>query len=762
MAGDNVICLGAKRIKAALRQGLWLAVFIFVPAALAAQDIRDPRLDEALTLADDGRSSEATALAEETLAAAVSEENRWYARETLAAIAHLDGRDAEALGLLRDVIATGEVLFGTDDPVLVYPLQMLAATEGNLGDDTAVTRTMLRTLRLTRAAALDDPENGTDDLLYSLSDLARHYLDTGENLAAALLAAELVILSENDGIGVRPEAIEGRLLHALAHLRMGRPVEAASLALPVWQNGSELPPDAADISSVLDGEFADLAGEGDQATATFDRWIEASATLNVERDARDAVFLTAAEPMMADLNRGDAVAADLAARPIFDRTAADDPLVVNSYLALMVGTYNAGRTDLAATWAARLADMPAPYLAGFIEDPADMFRKIAEKLLAEGRAHDAVRLAEGAIDLASLRGAPQDVAVQNTLTLLGAAQRDMGNLAEAEKVLTKAIDIGDLPGPEPARARATVQALGDLAVLLLDSGRKAESVTVFNRAVEALQSGPVGQESIGWLYILPDFLPVLVDLDQGPRALALAAQAVEVAKTETTGAMVSAYMLLARTHLLLDETAAAIDATDQALTLAEGGDNFDPEQMAQARVLAATARFQSGDETAASAIMATVAGDQIDRVLLVRTAVERAHAGDIGNARHLLAIAMDTLPPDSPVLPYLVATDGAMLLLANNPGAALEKFRAATWALTQPDRRSEPRARDHLPLHVDTALKLAETVSGVQSLNYATEAFQVAQRVNDISAGAALGRSAARLRAANPDTALRVREMDDA
>jgi len=63
---------------------------------------------------------------------------------------------------------------------------------------------------------------------------------------------------------------------------------------------------------------------------------------------------------------------------------------------------------------------------------------------------------------------------------------------------------------------------------------------------------------------------------------------------------------------------------------------------------------------------------------------------------------------------------------------------------------------------VDTALKLAETVSGVQSLNYATEAFQVAQRVNDISAGAALGRSAARLRAKSADTGLRVRDLDAA
>ncbi|MCB2094556.1 MAG: CHAT domain-containing protein [Rhodobacteraceae bacterium] len=735
---------------------------MLMPTVLAAQDIRNPRLDEALTLADEGRGADAIALAEEILAQAESEQDRWYARETLAAIAHLQGRDAEALDLLREVVASGEALFGPDNPLLVYPLQMLAATEGNLGDDTAVTRTMLRTLRLTRAAALSDPAGNSGDLLYSLSDLARHYLDTGENLAAALLAAEMVILSEFGDGAENPAAIEGNLLRALAHLRMGRPVEAASFALPVWQSAVALPPDAVGIASILDEEFADLAGDGNDAAATLARWAEAAARVTTERDARDAVFLDASAPMMAALNRGDAVAADLAARPIFDRTSADDPLVVNSYLALMIGTYSAGRNDLAATWAARLADMPAPYLAGFVEDPAGMFRKIAERLLAEGRPRDAARLTEAAIDLASLRGMPQDVDVQNTLTLLGAAQRDMGDLAEAETALTRAVELGDQPGPEPARARATVQALGDLAALYLDSGRKREAIATFDRAMTALQTGPAGHESSGWLFLLADFLPVLVEDDQGPRALTLARQAVEVAKTETADALAGAYTILARTHLLLDEPAAAAAAAGKALSLAENAGDVAPEQIAQARVLAATARLEAGDATAATAIMASAASGQTDPVLLVGIAIERAQAGDTGNARQLLAAAIDTLPPDSPVLPYLVATDGAMLLLEDDPGAALEKFRAATWALTQPDRRNEPRARDHLALHVDTALRLSQTVSGVASLNYATEAFQVAQRVNDISAGAALGRAAARLRATTADAALRVRKMDDA
>ena len=72
-----MICLWVKRVKAALRQGLWLVLCILLPVALAAQDIRDPRLDEALTLADEGRSADAIALTEETLAAAISEQDRW-------------------------------------------------------------------------------------------------------------------------------------------------------------------------------------------------------------------------------------------------------------------------------------------------------------------------------------------------------------------------------------------------------------------------------------------------------------------------------------------------------------------------------------------------------------------------------------------------------------------------------------------------------------------------------------------------------------
>jgi len=237
------------------------------------------------------------------------------------------------------------------------------------------------------------------------------------------------------------------------------------LLWPLGKNGVELSPDAAEISAVLDQEFADLAGNGKEATATFDHWIEASSAINAEREARDNAFLAAAEPMMAALNRGDAIAADLAARSIFDMAAADDPIVVNAYLALMTGTYNAGRNDLAATWAARLAEMPATYLAGIVENPAEIFQEIAEKLLSDGRARDAARLAEGAIDLASLRGRSQEVGVQNALTLLGSALRDMGNMAEAEKILGQAVDLGSVPGPEPARARATLQALDDLAIL---------------------------------------------------------------------------------------------------------------------------------------------------------------------------------------------------------------------------------------------------------------------------------------------------------
>lgn len=760
--GDSVVCFGSRLARTLLRHWLGFVLCVFLPVTLAAQEPRDPRLDEALLLAEQGRSADAIALTEELLGAATLEKGRWYARETLAAIAHLDGRDAEALAMLRDVLASGETLFGPDDPVLVYALRMLAATEGNLGDETAVTRTMLRTLRLTRAAVLNDPASGTEDLLYSLSDLARHYLDTNENLAAALLAAELTILAVNDNGSERPEALEGILLRALAHLRMGRPVDAASFAQIAWQDGVELSPDAADISTVLDEEFAALAGDGEEAAATFDRWLKASAAINAEREARDNVFLTAAEPMMAALNRGDAVAADLAARSIFDMAAADDPIVVNAYLALMLGTSNAGRNDLAATWAARLAEMPATYLAGIIEDPAEMFRKIAENLLSEGRARDAARLAEGAIDLASLRGRPQEVGVQNTLTLLGSALRDMGNMAEAEKILAEAVDLGSVPGPEPARARATLQALGDLAILLLDSGRKSEAAAMFDRAIAALQAGPVGQESAGWLYILPDFLPVLVASSQGPRALDLATHAVEIAKMENAGGAAKAYELLARTYLSLGDPAASIVAADQALAYAKADSRSDPADIARAQTISATARFQAGDAAAASAIMSGVAAGQSDPTLLVRTAVERANAGDVGNARQLLALATAALPQDSPVQPYLVATDGAMLLLAGDPAAALEKFRTATQVLTQPDRRAEPRSRDHLPLHVDTALKLAETVSGVQSLNYATEAFQVAQRVNDISAGAALGRSAARLRATSAETGLRVRDLDAA
>jgi CHAT domain-containing protein/tetratricopeptide (TPR) repeat protein len=744
---------------------LGLVVCIWLPFALSAQGSRDPRLDQALALVDQGRSAAAIALTNEALDQAVTDPARWEARQTLAEIAHLDGRDTEALDLLNELLTSGEALFGADDPVLVHTLRMLAATQGNLGDEVAVTRTMLRTLRLSRAAARDDPAGNRGELLYSLSDLARHYLDIGENLAAALLAAELVIEARDSDETERPEAQEGHLLRALAHLRMGRPVDALSHAMTVWQNGDGLSEDAADISAVVDEEFAALAGETPDTEATFDRWLSAASAVDAARQAREAAFADAAEPMMAAMNRGDAIAADLAARPIFDMTEADDPVVVHAYLALMLGTHRAGRDDLAATWAARLTGMPAAYVAGLVEDPGWLLGRIAESLLSQGRARDAARLAEGAITLAGLRGRPQDVEVQNALTLLGSALREMGETGRAEQVLVRAVDLGTVPGPEPARARATLQAHYDLALVLADAGRQGDSMAEFERALVALETGPAGQEAAGWLTVLADYLPVLVRDGQGKRALDLASRAVDIARAESrdaTRATVAAYELLARTELSLGNPANAIAATDRALAFAGADSAFDPADTARLRVLAATARFRSGDVAAADTIMATLAAGLSDPVLLVQMAIERANAGDVGSGRRLLAQATAALPTDSPVRPYLTAADGAMLLLAGDPGAAIERFRTATGALTQPDRRDEPRSRDHLPLHVDTALTLAEAAPGVQSLNYATEAFQVAQRVNDISAGAALGRSAARLRADTPESGRRIRDLDDA
>ena len=741
---------------------LWLCALL--PLAGLAQTPRDPRLDDALALADAGQGRAAVALAEAVLAAATTEAERWPALETLASIAHLEGRDADARDLLPGVIDSGAVLHGEDSPRLLPALRMLAASEGNLGNEAAATPILLRALRIARTAALESPADGVDDLLHMLSDLSRHNLDLGENQSAALLAAELVIQSQNQDGTERPEAQEGRMLRALAQIRMGRPVDAASHALAVWRLGGSMTPDAADLASVLDEEFADAAGD-EEVEARLSAWIEAATIAETDRDARLSASNEALGPMMAAFGRGDPVAADRAARSAFDLVESDDPLAVNAYFALMIGTFDAGRTDLAATWAFRLADMPSAYLAGLVEDPALLFREIAASLLSDGRARDAARLTESALELASLRGRSQDVEVQRLLSLLGAAQRDMGDSAAAEDTLTRAIALGPVPGPEPDRARATLQALSDLALLLTDTGRPDEAMAVFDRGIAALETGPAGRESAGWLYLLPDYLPLLVKSGQTARAIALADRGVAAALAESAsgkGPAIRAYILLARTRLALDDPRAALDAAENAVALAQSDPAADPRDLAEARVIEAAARVDAGLGAAPDAILAALPGAATDAGLLVQIAVERANAGDPAGARRLLSLAAATLPPDSPAQPYLTATDGAMALKSGDAEAALHLFRAATQTLTQPERRGEPRARDHLPLHVDTALRLAETAPEVQSLSYATEAFQVAQRVNDLSAGAALGRAAARLRAPSPEAAPRARDLEAA
>ncbi len=757
--------------------GIALVVLLLACGAARAGDMRDPRLDQALELADQGRFADAAPLVGAALDDAADDTARWSAQETIATLAHLEGRDADALPLLSGLVASGEALFGAESPMLVPALRMLAATQGNLGDDAAATRTMLRTLRLTRVAA-QAGEGQHGDLLVALSDMARAMLDAGDNMAAATLAADLAIQAYDGGPDGEAAGQEAQMLRALAHLRMGRPVDAASFALPVWRSGDAMAPDALELSAVLDDEFAASAeaeaGPEPDAEAVLNGWIASAADVAAAREARVSATSTGLEPMMAALGRGDAVAADGAARAAFDLVETDDPVAVTAYFALMTGTMNAGRPDLAAAWAFRLAGMPQGYLAGLAWDPGPRMREIADWLLSEGRSREAVAMAETALELAGLRGAAGGVDVQRLLTALGAASRETGDAAKAEDALTRAVALGDGGAHDPDRVRATLQALGDLALFLSDAGRADEAMKVFDRASALLDASPVGAESAAWVYLLGDYAPMLIASGDAARARALGDRAVGAARAEagpTSRAMALALEQRTRIELGAGDAAAAQGSADQAVAAAAGDPAVTPAERDRLTVLAATARMQAGDTAGGAAMLArlgdTGAGGSVAVAgALAQAAVAEANAGDAAGARAMLAAAIAAVAADSPLQPYLTATDGALALILGDLEGAIADFRRATAALTQPDRRDEPRARDHLPLHVDAALRLAAaaegTAGGASALNLATEAFQVAQRVNDIAAGAALGRAAARFRTTAPGAATLAREAEDA
>lgn len=746
---------------------LALAFALSLPGATRADEARSPELEAAIIALEAGDIATAEDAVETARARATTPEERWDVDEVQAALLHWQDRDAEALAILVPLLDSARGLFPPDSLRPLYAERMLAATQSNLGDEAAATRTLLGSLRRFRAQEQPD----IDTLLLVQSDLVRLFLDQGDLAAAAMLAAEMRVQAANEGDVPRAEAQEAALLQALATLRLGYPAQAAQQALPVWRLGTPEDPVVAEVAGWLDDEFGieaeTRAGPDGDAEAVLQDWIDTALSLEARSDATLPATLAGIDRVMAALEAGSPVEADRAGRAAFDRQSAQDPLVAAAYFALMTMTYNADRRDLSATWALRLAEMPAGYLASLGQDPVVLFREIGNDMIDQGRTGDAITLGRAAVEQASIREEADAETLQRSLTLLGAALRDAGRQDEAERVLLRAADIGlSRSSPSLDEARSTLQALMDLGLLHLDAGRPEQAGQVFDQAVTLLQSGPVGAEAVGWTYMLQGYLPLLAKTGAADRGLALARQALAVAEADTrAGAKddVEALRLLTQAARLAGERDLAADSATRALAKARTLGLPAPE-IAWLAIQAAAAERERGQIEIARSILAQAVdgmggGAGAEAGLLVGLAVEQSQAGDPEGARRLVQLAGEGLAPDVPILPYLWAIEGGILLQQDRPAPALEVLRRATAALTQPERRAEPRARDHLPLHVSAALDLAEEEDGTELVD---EAFRVAQRVGDLSAGAALGRAIARLRGGDAASADLARRMEAA
>ncbi len=726
---------------------LWLVVM--TGAALAEADTR---LDEALSLADSGDYVGARHLAEAALQGARTPEARFDAGETLLLIAHWQGKDAEAMALAVPLLADGAEEFGADSPRLVTALRVMGFSQGNLGDDAAALQTGIRAVRLARG------DVDSEALQVTLGDLGRVALDLGLNEAAALIGAEAEIQGAVDG-GQNAMAEEDQLIRALAHLRMGHPVEAVAQAMAVTDLApTDVTEDAADLMDLFEEELTDLAAQQGTTTAVIAGWTRQarSAGSVAEMEALTEAMI----PLMQALQAGDGLMADEVGRRVLQRVRADDPVAINAYFGLLAATLSAGRPDLAAAWAGRLAEVPPEYLATLPTDPAGPLREVANWLMDKGRAEEAVGLGQAMVAGARLRGDAEGLPW--ALTVLGEAERRAMQWQAAARDLGEAVTLGG-EHPSGRQAKVKVQALVQLGLLSEDQGQTAAAERAYTGAMAILQATDAGADADGWAYVLGQLGALYVSAGRLDEAEVLLQKSLSLATQRDGEAgrnVALALYELARFQVYAGRLAAAEATSARALQVAQASLAADDPQLAAVYLMRAAVLERLGQADAARAAMAQAVGLGGDAALVMQQAVLDANAGDYATARRLMAGALHDTQPEDPIYARLQAAAGAMALKDGDLTAALDLFRGATQRLTMADRRDEPDARDHLPLHVATARRLAEVATGSAADNLMAEAFAVAQRVNDLSAGQALTKAAARLQGGSAELSDLARDVE--
>lgn len=614
---------------------------------------------------------------------------QWEADLMMARINHLEGMVA-APDVMRNVVARGHDLWADDPAQLVEPLMLLSYTLAETGDVTASLAASIEALRLARIT------DETDLVVMALDALIRDLLNMGDPGAAEVLAALLGTMTEDDDR-------TSRLLLAIARADLGAPDRAVVAVLPM------LPPDDGgdeDLAALWQDLLARLEASGGMA-----RWLIAASGIAEAEAAASQRAMVALEVAMAARQTGGALAFDRAARKRLADLSPADAIVQEADLALLTATLAEGRPDLAVTWAERVAAVPAPVLAARPQDMLPPLHEVAEWLHNEGRLPQALRLAEAVAVLSPLRDGPGSEAVGRALVLLAAVQIDMGRLSEAGAILQTLQNGADYPPRIAILARLQQAALHEQA------GRRDQALAALQEALHLLETTPEGARPDAWLGVLDALANH--HAATGDSAAALAAAERMVAEVSARAAPGSPAMVEA-SHLLSRRQIAAGTAPVPTLSHGRLGLAGDRSPMAST-------------------------GLSADITPLVEAAQALRAQGDLAGALARMDAALARLAENHPTRAALLAARGLMRLEAGQPIAALDDLRPATRELSQPDRREEPFSRQGLAIHVAAAMAAAEEAEGVAKLNLLTEAFQVAQRVNDLRAGEVLGRATARL-----------------
>ena len=746
---------------------LFFAAILLVFSMSAPMFAADPRVDQAYDAMAQEAWDEAETAATAALAEAQTDFARFDAHEALATLAYYTQDSADILPDLLALDANAIRLFGRDHRRRIAVLELLGLTYDYLDDPAAAARQFTNLIRIARTSQAD-----IETLLYAQLNLANLYLDEGKVLAAAMLAAELSITAI-EVFGPDDEiTLEASVIRASAHFAMNHPVETVVHAMPMltadYDNLIENLPELTDRFAELYAGIMNEAAETGDAEATADRWSEEAKNLIAQREAAALAQDADYEAFSSAIYAKDPVTADIIARRLTTSVLADDPFPVALYNIMIFSHVTAADPANAVPWAKRLAGMPAEYLATQDLDLKGPLGDISLWLAEQGRLPEALDINTLSLTLTSLRHDPNAPALQEVRlersALLALSRDYAGAATQTERALVE--NTAFTPADLLLRAKILVE-FGQLAI---ETKEFASAEEHLSEAVALLQS--TGRtDDLNWAETLTAFATGLSALGRDDQAISILEQSLAVRKRltgdhsrSTVTGQITLAAALAKTGQ--NDSAAAIykGALQKFRDQSDAGNPLTVAlSLGYADLLERTGQTAAADQFFAEAALlsrSSLETRQPFEVVTYQQLADRAAAqGRLDDASTYLDAALEHLPDTDPAVSEIRIQQGRIALEKSELPVALQMFRDATRRLAQPGQGSASYARDYLPAYIETLDRLARK-DEARSASYLDEIFLVAQGVNELSAGRALSRAAARWNS-EPELAQSLRRLQD-